>query len=523
MNDGEKTREQLLQELSSIRQQISGLEALQAATTDLSNTLEQLTYELGEKRRRVMELEALHTAGRALSSAQSPHQALTLILDALNQIVPFESATVQRIHHGHLQLVAASGLANPDAQQSYAIDADGPLASMLHSAAAVILNGVRDAGIGAHIDTSLQSWLLLPLLIAGRMIGILSLGHSQPDRYGDDDAARGMTFAEHAAIAVELQRLQEVVKQRTAEMDLVFQASQSLTSSLDLRDVLHSIVEGAFKLLHGPKDIHVFLYENGALTFGSAIWDGKFQDHPINQPRRGGLTYTVAETGEPVIVPDMRKHPIYANAPADWQGAIVGLPLKIGSRVVGVMNFTYPQPQTLDDDDLRLLMMLASQAAIAIENARLYAAVQQELVEHKRAEEERARLQEEIIQVQAQTLAELSTPLIPITDKVVVMPLVGATDQQRAQRILETLLHGVEEHRARVAIIDITGVPVFDTHVASTIITAAQAVRLLGAEVVLTGIRPEIAETLVGLGVDFRGLVTYSNLQSGISYSLRSA
>ncbi len=124
-------------------------------------------------------------------------------------------------------------------------------------------------------------------------------------------------------------------------------------------------------------------------------------------------------------------------------------------------------------------------------------------------------------QAQAAAMAELSTPLIPISERVMVMPLVGAVDSQRAQQVLEALLEGISAAGADVAILDITGVPVVDTSVANGLIQAAQAVRLLGAEVILTGIRPEVAQTLVGLGVDLRGIMTYSSLQSGIAAALR--
>ena len=137
----------------------------------------------------------------------------------------------------------------------------------------------------------------------------------------------------------------------------------------------------------------------------------------------------------------------------------------------------------------------------------------------KRAEEERARAQDEYIQMQSGLLAELSTPLIPLTQAVVVMPLIGSIDSQRAQQVLDTLLHGITERHARIAILDITGVPIVDTHVAGALIRAAQAAQLLGAQVVLTGIRPEVAQTLVGMGTELRGIITRSDLQSGIAFA----
>ncbi|MDI3289685.1 STAS domain-containing protein [Polyangium sp. 15x6] len=139
----------------------------------------------------------------------------------------------------------------------------------------------------------------------------------------------------------------------------------------------------------------------------------------------------------------------------------------------------------------------------------------------QRAEAENVRLQEEIIRMQEETLRALSTPLIPIAESVVVMPLIGNVNSKRAQQVIETLLEGVTAHRAAVAILDVTGVPVVDAEVANGLLQAAQAVSLLGAEVVLTGIRPEIARTLVELGTDLRGLVTRSTLQSGVEHALR--
>lgn len=149
------------------------------------------------------------------------------------------------------------------------------------------------------------------------------------------------------------------------------------------------------------------------------------------------------------------------------------------------------------------------------------ATVTRDLRSIKKADEERRRLQEELIRAQATALAELSTPLIPISDRVVVMPLIGTMDSARAQRVLETLLGGVSDRGAQVAILDITGVAVVDSAVAAALLRAAKAVRLLGAEVVLTGIRPDVAQALVGLGLDLGDIITRSTLQSGIAFAMR--
>jgi rsbT co-antagonist protein RsbR len=143
------------------------------------------------------------------------------------------------------------------------------------------------------------------------------------------------------------------------------------------------------------------------------------------------------------------------------------------------------------------------------------------ITERKRAEAmlRQSRDQDEKIRAQQAVLAELSTPLIPISDQVMVMPLIGGVDSHRAQQVLETLLGGIASSHAQVAILDITGVPIVDTQVANALVRAAQAVKLLGAQIVLTGIRPEVAQTLVGLSADLTGIVTRSSLQSGIAYA----
>ena len=144
----------------------------------------------------------------------------------------------------------------------------------------------------------------------------------------------------------------------------------------------------------------------------------------------------------------------------------------------------------------------------------------EDVTETKANEAERIRLQDEIIRAQEAALSELSTPLIPISEQIVVMPIIGTVDTGRAQQVLQTLLTGVDLHHAAFVILDITGVPVVDTQVANALLHAAQAVKLLGAQVVLTGIRPEVAQTVVQLGIDLRHLVTRSTLQAGIEYAL---
>lgn len=127
---------------------------------------------------------------------------------------------------------------------------------------------------------------------------------------------------------------------------------------------------------------------------------------------------------------------------------------------------------------------------------------------------------ERTVSLQKIALQELSAPLIPVFDGITVMPLVGTIDTERAKQIMENLLKGAVKHRSEVVLIDITGVPVVDTMVAHHIIQAADAVRLIGAKCMLVGIRPEIAQTIVNLGIDLNQFTTKNNLKKGIEAAL---
>lgn len=127
---------------------------------------------------------------------------------------------------------------------------------------------------------------------------------------------------------------------------------------------------------------------------------------------------------------------------------------------------------------------------------------------------------ERTVSLQKIALQELSASLIPVVEKISVMPLVGTIDTERAKLIMENLLEGVVSQRAEVVLLDITGVPVVDTMVAHHIIQAADAVRLVGAKCMLVGIRPEIAQTIVALGINLQEFTTKSTLQRGMQAAL---
>ncbi|GIK43566.1 MAG: PAS domain-containing protein [Chloroflexi bacterium] len=197
------------------------------------------------------------------------------------------------------------------------------------------------------------------------------------------------------------------LEQQNAQLEAIYQIGLSLTSNLEVKTVLDLILGSTFKFLPQLKDAHIFLYQE-RLTFAASLWSDGRKDYMAAEPRAGGLTYTVAEQGETIVIPDTRTHPLYAHTTMAWSGALAGIPLKIGTRVVGVMTVAYEHPFTFTETELRLLRLLGDQAAIAIENAYLYEQVQQELTERKQVQEALHQLNEELERRVAERTAEVA-------------------------------------------------------------------------------------------------------------------
>ncbi|HVK67058.1 MAG TPA: AAA family ATPase [Polyangium sp.] len=266
-----------------------------------------------------------------------------------------------------------------------------------------------------------------------------------------------------------------------------------------------------------------------------------------------------ARTREVVVLGDVAADPRFVkDGSLRGRGAlsILCIPLVHRRRLVGLLSLENGLVRdAFGADRVEFLELLCGQAATALENALLVGRLQEasqalrqsnerleaevaerthdllevntqltrEFSERERAEQERAALQEEIIRVQTDLLVELSTPLIPITDDILVMPLIGAMDARRAERVMDTVLSGASGSGARVVIMDITGMKTVDEAAASALIRTASALRLLGMQAWLTGVRQEVAQTLIALGIDLGGILTFGSLKRGVAHAARLA
>ncbi|UQA59500.1 AAA family ATPase [Polyangium aurulentum] len=343
----------------------------------------------------------------------------------------------------------------------------------------------------------------------------------------------------------------------------VIRASQAIASELLLDNVVRELL--AIVLENAGAQRCVLLLDRGGrlMIEASASLEGDAArlDSPLpleeatDLPR--SLVQYVARTKEAMLLADAASESKFAADPyigAVRPVSVLCLAMVQKGRLTGVLYMENNAARgAFTQDRVEVCALLSSQAAIAIENALLYQQVQAstgalrrsneelesevarrtdelrraneqlmfELVERERGEQERIALQEEIIRVQNTRLQELSTPLMPLTERIMVMPLIGAMDAERAEQVLTTALDGVQSHGTQVMILDITGVKVLDTEVANMLLKTAEALRLLGAQAVLTGVRPEVAQTLVSLGVNLSGLVTMATLRSAVAHALR--
>jgi len=201
------------------------------------------------------------------------------------------------------------------------------------------------------------------------IVRLLDILTAALEKYSPEDIANTQGIAREL---INNRALLAMLKQQTDELDALKKLSINLTSSLDLPDVLDAVVSEAMRLIMNTRDVHIFLYRNYKLSFGAALDAEGSRNKPWSKPRANGLTYTVARKGEIIIVEDIRKHPLFTTAPKDWSGSIIGIPLKVGDKVLGVMNLSRSTLGGFTPSELRLLSLLSDQAAVAISNASLH-------------------------------------------------------------------------------------------------------------------------------------------------------
>jgi PAS domain S-box-containing protein len=331
-------------------------------------------------RQRAEQLALLHAISVEITAAHSLPALLDLIVSGATRLLktPAGSLALFDVERKELRIRAQVGL--PAESDGLALKlGEGAAGLVAQTGKPLVIDDYR-AWPGrlrlGRTEASFCATLSVPLTWSGETHGALQvMDNFASRRFTENDLELFTLFANQAAVAVENARLREVEEKRVAQLESIRQASLSLTASLDLQAVLDAILESVFRLIPGVNNGHVYLYQSesgGRLTFGAARRSDGRCGEQVSTPRPNGLTYTVARSGEAILVEDMGDHPLFQDTPKEWEGSILGLPLKIGARIVGVMNISHTRSGAFSEADVSILRLLGDQAAIAIENARLF-------------------------------------------------------------------------------------------------------------------------------------------------------
>lgn len=303
--------------------------------------------------------------------------------------------------------------------------------------------------------------------------------------------------------------------------------SQALITTFDIDELMDVLFERLPGL--GIQSCYLSLYENP-----------QTYHYPDPAPAWSRLVLAYNERGRVTLEPEGRRFRSDQLIPSklwpqDRVYSFVVEPLHFQNDQIGFVMFEAEPRDGNIYETLRGEISSALQGALLLqardkaeaELAQAYAEVEQqvaertaelqrEIKEREHAQAESLRLQQEIIEAQQQALQELSTPIIPVWEDVIIVPLIGSIDSLRARDITRALLAGISQYKAKVVIIDVTGVPLVDSGVATHLHKTIQAARLKGARTVITGITAAVAETIVDLGIDWSHFETMSDLQTGL-------
>jgi diguanylate cyclase (GGDEF)-like protein len=335
---------------------------------------------LDEAKRRADELEALRQASFSLTTSEELDAVLKEVLKSTISLFPDTAgAYIYMFANGILTYESAT-LPNGEGPGAWADPhSNGLVISVANSGNMMIIGDITEHPLFENFpENNTGAVIGLPLKTGERVVGVMVI-RFKPRKFTEDVMRILQLLGDQAAVAIERARSMFEIRRRVFELEALRQTSLTLTSTLDIKEVLQAILKSVLYLSDDAMDAHLFLYENNRLSFGAALWADGAKREPFALPREDGLTYRVAREGEVIVVQNMHEDPLFAEKvkedPELWRGAIVGLPLISGEEVVGVMNVAYQTPRGFDRDTLRVLGLLADQATLAITNAKLHQSI----------------------------------------------------------------------------------------------------------------------------------------------------
>ena len=376
-----------------------------------------------ETRRRTRRLALVNELSMTLNLRLDLNDVLLTAVDGLAQVVDMglPGLGLFDASRQNLDLVAVYPDTSAPGKLRLPVGGNAAIQRILKTGEPLVVEDVQREPQLASLQEQLAQWnvrslLVLPLIVRDEIIGLMGYAtQEEVHTFSEGEVELAQTAANQIATRIDLARTFEAERRRRREIEAVHQANLGLAASLELPQVFRAILQALVELLD-VRSADIFLYEDGQLHFGLAMSPSGVREEPFAPPRRDGLTHAVATSGEAIFIPDTQGHLLFTEAPSEWgRFAIAGLPLQIGEDVVGVMNVSYPEPHRFSRSEMRILNLLAAQAAIAIQKARLHGQIQRHAQElERRVEARTAELEEE--RSRLQTVLDAAGEAIYFTD-----------------------------------------------------------------------------------------------------------
>ena len=346
------------------------------------------------ERKRNQEAEALRKAALALTSTISLELVIEQILVQLQNVVPYDSASIQLLEEGELTIIGGRGFSNLSNLVGAKFSTETnitPNAKVLASRKPVIFNDVQKEFSSFYksphgSDTRVRSWLGVPMSIGTKTIGMLTIDKQEPNFYSEVQSRLAMAYAAQAAIAIENARLYAETEQRAEHLSVMHDLDRAISAGRHLGEVYQAFAEHSQRL---------FPYDRIAILFGEAdtlrvafVAGGAKGPRAGQKVAVGSVWRWVIKHEKPLLIPDLNvwNHKYSDKPPSDIQ-SLMTIPLKIKQRIIGTVNFGSSQPNTYIDNELIVAQFITDQLALGIENARLNEKAQQEISERRQAQE----------------------------------------------------------------------------------------------------------------------------------------
>jgi len=367
----------------------SDIEMLELFAAQAAIAIQNARLFSGEKKRR-QESETLREVGMLTNRMMDRTELLDLTLVALQKVVPYHSASVQLVRGEEIVVEAFRGIDHPERVigTAYNIKENKLAHPVLYEGKKIILENeldCREQLTGPNIE-NVQSWLAVPLEVKGNRIGLIALDHYEPGQYTELDAELVQAFANQAAIAIENNRLFEEIQRHTREMEVVYESALNMTRELH-PDALFEYLHQQAETLFAPDAFMLATLDSTsemiqiAFVSEAGIRQTQVEGLQISPDEKNSLLSWIIRKKTPLLIGNVETDslPVQPLREGEIIHSWLGVPLLVGDRMVGALVVQSYQAEAYNHGHRRLLQLLGNQAAIALENSRLFEEAQRRL------------------------------------------------------------------------------------------------------------------------------------------------